>query len=171
MIHMENRTDETFAKLYAEAVSAAARANRNAATPAEQRDRKEAADVGLGRLAEAVPAEAKRLADLASTGPELVAELAAALFRGISPAGVGKFTVQMHEPLSELAERAVDREGVTVSTGTLLDDLARSWDDITAGMTDDNAEIVAAAERTLKSPAQWPDVHALICLALGRDVE
>lgn len=171
MIHLGNRHNEEFARLYAEAVSAAARANRNAATPAEQRDRKEAADVALGKLAETVPAEAKRLADLSSTGAEYVAELAAALFRGISPANGGKFTVHMHEPLSELAERAVDREGVTVSTGTLLDDLARSWDEITAEMTGDNSDIIAAAERTLKAPQEWPDVAALILLALGRDVE
>lgn len=171
MIHLGNRHNEEFARLYAEAVSAAARANRNAATPAEQRDRKEAADVALGKLAETVSAESKRLADLASTGPELVAELVAALFRGISPAGAGKFTIQLNEPLSELAERAVDREGVTVSTGTLLDDLARSWDEVTSSITEENSDIIVAAERTLKTPGEWSDVHALICLALGRDVD
>jgi hypothetical protein len=172
MITLSNRKNPEYAAAYNRAVTATGSAER-ASTATEATTRTADRDEALAHLAEAAQTEAGRLAGLADTPVELIAELVAMLFRGIRPAGGEKFTISGTEPLSGLAEGLVDlRDTRTVHIGAALDDLASSWEEFLepAVIEATSEDFAADCRRVLKSPESWKNVSLLTILALDGDL-
>lgn len=161
MITRSNRPNKAFIEAYQNAQKAAEKAAFYDKNDAGYPDVVRAEGEKLSVVSDMIPDEVSRLAALAETGIELMAELIALLFRTAETTETG-LTIAADDLFSGLVGN-VTSGTVEVSTGLVLDDLAGSWETITADVKG-NKELLASARSAIKSPDQWNDIHALFAV-------
>lgn len=170
MITSKTRKNDEFSELHTAVIRAeyAVATKRDRGEVGEYEQAQEDRDHAVHALGTALPAEFKRIAELAETGTELVSEILMMVYPSLTVAEDGRLTIAHTEPFSDL-EAGYDEHSITVNAGKLLDDLANNWDEMVekADLSKSAKTITTEARQIFKSPSQWGTVVELLAAIRG----